>query len=172
MKGFVMTVYENYFEVTEKLYCEAMNKMIPAARFVLYGIAAVFLGVSAIVMFVGKNYITGFLWLVLSIALAVHGFFGITMKAKRFFASQLPSICDKDGVFWKRSSFSEGGFRVSEPRSSANFKYSDIQAVNESRNLYVIILKERKLLFVKKGCFNGGTDEEFIAFLRKKCHAE
>ncbi len=167
-----MAVYENYFEVTEKLYCEAMNKMIPAARLIIYGIATVFLGVSATVMLVGKNYITGILWLVLALALAVHGFFGITMKAKRFFASQLPSICDKDGIFWKRTSFSDDDFRVSEPKSSANFKYSDIRAVNESRNLYVIVLKERKLLFVKKGCFVGGTDEEFIAFLRKKCHAE
>ena len=167
-----MAIYENYFEVTEKLYCEAMNKMIPAARFVLYGIAAVFLAVSAVVMFVGKNYTTGILWLVLAVALAVHGFFGITMKAKRFFASQFPSICDKDGVFWKRTSFSDGGFRVVEPNSSANFKYSDIQAVNESKNLYVIILKEKKLLFVKKDCFSGGTNEEFISFLRKKCHAE
>lgn len=164
-----MDKYENYFEMTEELYCEALKKMIPAARYVIYAIAAALLGISALFMFIGKNYQTGILWIILALVLAFYGFYGITFKAKRNYRRQLPSLCDKDGKFWKKTSFSEKKFKVTEPHSSATFDYKDILGVNETKNLYIIMLNEKRLLLIKKDCFKEAENSEFIDFLKLKC---
>ncbi len=164
-----MDKYENYFEVTEDLYCEALKKMIPAARYVIYAIAVVILGVSAFFMFIGKNYQTGILWIILALVLAFYGFYGITFKAKRNYRRQIPSLCDKEGKFWKRTSFSEKKIKVTEPNTSASFDYSDILGVNETKNLYIIMLKDKQLLLIKKDCFKDASNAEFIDFLKEKC---
>lgn len=167
-----MERFVNYFEVSEDLYCEALYKMIPLPRFFIYGIATILLGVSAIVMFLGKNYQTGIMWLILSFLLGVYGFLGIKLKAKKFYRSNLSAISDKNGVFWKRTVFYEDKFKVEEPKSTASFKYNTIRAVNESKNLYVLLLEDKQLLFIKKDAFINADDKDFVAFLKMKCNAE
>ncbi len=167
-----MDKFENYFEVTEELYCEALKKMIPAARYIIYAIAVVLLCISALFMLIGNNYHTGILWIILALVLAFYGFYGITFKAKRNYRRSFPSICDKYGKFWKRTSFSEKKFKVTEPQSSASFDYRDILGVNETKNLYIIMLKEKQLLLIKKDCFKAASNSEFIEFLKEKCGAE
>ncbi len=168
-----MDKYENYFEMSEGLYVEVIKKMIPAARYIMYTAAMVLLAVSACVMIIGKNYIMGVLWFVLSAILLFSGYFGIPMKARKIYKRQLPTLVDKKGVFWKKTTFNENGFTVTEPNNSVSFNYSDIGGVSESKNLYIIILREnKKLLFVKKDCFKNATNSEFIDFLMEKCNAK
>jgi len=168
-----MDKYENYFEVNEDLYVEVIKKMIPGARYIMYTAAIVLLAVSAFVMIIGKNYFMGSLWFVLSAILLFSGYFGIPMKARKIYRRQLPGLIDKNGKFWKRTKFSDSGFSVEEPNNAASFEYSDIAGVSESKNLYIIILREnKKLLFIKKDCFKNASNAEFIDFLMDKCNAK
>ena len=64
-----MSRYENKFDVTESLYVEVIKKMIPAARYIMYTVAMIFLAVSAFVMIIGKNYTMGVLWFIISAVL-------------------------------------------------------------------------------------------------------
>ncbi|MBR5308445.1 MAG: YcxB family protein [Clostridia bacterium] len=167
-----MTKYENNFDVTEALYVEVIKKMIPAARYVMYTVAFIFLAVSAYVMILGKNYPMGIIWFVLSAFLCFAGYFGIPMKARKIFKQRFPSLCDKNGVFWKKTTFGEKDFLVTEPTTSARFKYSEIGGVSETKHLYVIFLRDKRFTFLKKGCFTDATDGEFIDFLKEKCNAK
>ncbi len=165
-----MDKYENYFEITEQLYCEALRKMIPPARYAVYTIAVLLLGISSAVMFYGGNYKTGIIWAILAVLLALYGFFGISFKAKRHYRKNIGALCDKEGKFWRRTRFSQDKFYVTEPTTSANLKYSDILGVSETKNLYIILLKEKKLVFIAKNSFKEATNSEFIAFLKEKCN--
>lgn len=161
--------YENYFEVTEKLYCEALRKMIPTARYVVYALAVLALcGVGAAYLAAG-DVKTGAVWLVVAVAMGIYGFFGVTIRAKGIYKKQIASLADKNGVFWKRTSFSEKKIKVTEPHDSASFSYSDIQTVSETKELYVVAFKSRNLILLKKGCFKNASDDEFILFLKDKC---
>ena len=164
-----MERYENYFEVTESLYCEALKRMIPAARYIVYAVAVTFLAVSAGVMLYGGNIKVGVLWLVLALCLGFYGFYGVVFRAKTLYRRQIPDLRDKNGVFWKRTSFSEKKIHVQEPHTAASFDYADIISVRESKNLYILLLKNKNLLFVKKDAFKNATNAEFIAMLKEKC---
>lgn len=168
-----MEKYENYFEMTESLYVEVIKKMIPAARYIMYTAAVILLGVSAGIMIIGKNILMGVLWLILAAILFFSGYIGIPMKAKKIYRAHLPGLAGKDGILWKKTIFNNEDFTVTEPNNSATFKYSDIAGVNESKNLYIFILREsKKLLFVKKDCFKNATNGEFIDFLMIKCNSK
>lgn len=167
-----MDKYENYFDMSESLYVEVINKMIPGARYIIYTAAVILLAVSASVMIIGKNYGMGILWFVLSAALTFSGYFGIPMKARKIYRKQFPVLADKNNVFWKRTSFSETCFTVTEPNNSAQFTYSDIAGVSETKNLYIILLRDKKFIFLKKDCFKACTNSEFIDFLMIKCNAK
>ena len=173
MKGkYYMEKFINEFEITRELYCEALYKMIPAPRFVVYGIATILLLVSSLVMFLGNNHKTGIMWLVLGLTLGFYGFFGIKLKGNSFYKRNFASLCDKNGKFWRRTVFNDKNFKVTEPQTNATFKYSAIRAVNESKNLYVLVLESKQILFIKKGAFENASDSEFIDFLKEKCKAQ
>ncbi len=168
-----MDKYENNFEMSEALYVEVIKKMIPAARYIMYTVAVILLGVSAGIMIIGKNYVMGVIWFILAALLFFSGYIGIPRKAKKIYRKQLPSLIGKDGRFWKKTVFNDSDYTISEPNNSATFKYTDIAGVSESSNLYIIILREnKKLLFVKKNCFKDATNNEFIDFLMGKCNVK
>lgn len=165
-----MDKYENYFEMTEKLYVEVIKKMIPGGRYIMYTAAIILLGISAIVMVIGNNYFMGIAWFILAAILTFSGYFGIPMKARNIYRKRLPCLTDDKGVFWKKTSFYDTEFQVVEPQNSASFKYSDIAGVSETLNLYVILLRDKKFIFLKKDCFKDATNREFINFLMEKCN--
>jgi hypothetical protein len=167
-----MQKYENNFEMTEELYLEVIRRMAPFARYIIYAVAVVFLGVGGFVIFIGKNYFQGFVWLAFSVLLFLGGCFGISMQARKIYRASLTSISGKDGVFRKRTLFYDKEFKVIEPTKSASFKYSDISKVTGTRNLYVILLRDKRFTYLKKGCFFDSSDGEFIDFLKSKCNAE
>ena len=167
-----MSRYENKFDVTESLYVEVIKKMIPAARYIMYTVAMIFLAVSAFVMIIGKNYTMGVLWFIISAVLCFSGYFGIPMKARKIYRARLGSLVDKDGVFWKRTAFGDKEFTVTEPTTSATFKYSEIGGVSETKHLYIILLRDKRFTFLKKDCFADATNSEFIDFLKEKCNAK
>jgi len=167
-----MSKYENYYEMTEDLYVEVIKKMIPGARYIIYTAAIILLAISACVMLIGKNYFMGILWFILSAVLTFGAYFGIPLKARKIYRRQLPSLKDKSGKFWKRTSFSENGFVVTEPNANASFNYPDIAGVSETKNLYVILLRDKRFVFVKKNCFTEATNSEFIDFLMEKCNSK
>lgn len=167
-----MNKYENYFEMSENLYVEVIKKMIPGARYIMYTAAIILLAVSACVMFIGKNYVTGIFWFILSAVLTFSGYFGIPMKARKIYRKQLNTLCDDNGVFWKKTTFSDDNFTVNEPKNSAQFDYSAIAGVSESKNLYIILLRDKKFIFIKKGCFANASNSEFIDFLMEKCNVK
>lgn len=167
-----MDKYENYFEMTENLYVEVIKKMIPGARYIIYTAAVILLAVSASVMIIGKNYFMGILWFILSALLVFGGYFGIPMKARKIYRRQFPILCDKNGIFSKKITFTENEFKVTEPNNSATFKYSDIAGVSETKNLYVVLLRDKNFIFLKKDCFKSVSNSEFIDFLMIKCNAK
>lgn len=167
-----MEKYENNFEMSENLYVEVIKKMVPGARYIMYTVAIILLAVSACVMIIGKNYTMGILWFILSIALTFGGYVGIPLKARNIYRKQLPVLVDKNGIFWKKITFAENNFTVTEPNSTASFNYSDIAGVSESKNLYIIILRNKKLIFLKKDCFKNASNSDFIDFLMEKCNVK
>ncbi len=167
-----MDRYENNFDMTENLYVEVIKKMIPGARYIMYTAAIIMLAVSAFFMIIGKNYPIGILWFALAGILTFSGYFGIPKKARKIYKNNLPALVDKNGVFWKKISFTENGFTVTEPKNSADFLYEDIGGVSETKNLYIIILRSKKYIFLKKNCFKDATNAEFIDFLMEKCNAK
>lgn len=169
---FSVEKYTNSFEMTENLYLEVLNKMVPQGRYAVYAIATVFLAISSFVMFIGKNFKVGIIWFLLALFLAAYGFLGISLKAKKIYRQSFAELCDANGKFWKKSEFFEKTFKISEPTSKATFYYSDILGVNESKNCYIFMMKDKKLLFVKKGCFADATDKDFIDFLKAKCNVK
>ena len=94
------------------------------------------------------------------------------MKAKKIYRTQFPTLSDKNGVFWKRTSFSENEFTVVEPNNSATFKYSDIAGVSETKNLYIVLLRDKNFIFLKKDCFKDASNKDFIEFLMIKCNVK
>lgn len=167
-----MDKYENYYEMSEKLYVEVIKKMIPGGRYIMYTAAAVLLLISAFVMLVGENYTLGIAWFILSAILTFSGYFGIPMKARRIYRKRLPELIDKNGAFWKRTSFGDTEFKIEEPNNSTSFNYSDIAGVSETSNLYIIIMRNKKFVFIKKDCFAGASNREFIGFLMEKCNVK
>lgn len=53
--------------------------------------------------------------------------------------------------------------------TDAEIPYERIERVIQSKNLYLLVLREKMALMVAKDGFSKGTAEKFISFMRDKC---
>jgi len=161
-------VFINKFKHTKENYIE-MNKKYSA--FIIYFLGSlifIFYSVMALIYFFNSyNYIVSVLIALVGVLFSAYPHIRIYIIAKRrekIFFELYGKIPEGQTHF-----FNDHIFSFSETdKAELNIEYEKIKKVKQSKNLYLLILNKKIVIFINKSRFEKGTCEEFEKFIKEK----
>lgn len=161
-------VFINKFKHTKENYIE-MNKAYSFLTRMIFGLffLIVYLALAFFIYFYLYNLITAIIIAVIGVILAFYPAAKIRIiahKREKKFLELYGEIPKGKTLF-----FEDHLFSVSETdKAELNLDYNKIIKVKQSKNMYLLILKNKLIVFVDKNSFERGTCEEFEKFIKEK----
>lgn len=161
-------IFINNFKHTKENYIE-MNKKYSAFSIYFVGalIFIIYIALALIYYYISYDIIISLVLALIGILFPIYPHIRISFIAKKrekIFIELYEKVPEGQTLF-----FDDHIFSFSETdKAELNIEYKKIKKIKQSKNLYLLILSKKIILFVDKRSFKKGTCDEFEKFISEK----